>query len=225
MDLSLSLSHTHTHSKDIDDMYIIFTRFHRVMCTEVHVSCILYATESSSSSCSNSLIVVWGLQNWENESNLQVRTGFPRKRCWGGSGSFACPLKNCNPTAFNLCFPQSTSKCTFDHISQQQSKSLCKFPCKILLKNKRKTALYKIKSHWHHFMNSFKHLIVGLWSLQWLSEGDLQKYGYFVPYWCAKWKIFICTRHTAVTQLLKSFLQDLVIQSVWFIYAHTFTNK
>lgn len=31
-----------------------FTRFHRVMCTEVHVSCVLYATESSSSSCSNS---------------------------------------------------------------------------------------------------------------------------------------------------------------------------
>jgi len=183
LSLSLSLSHTHTQQRH---WYVYY--FYQVSQGYVYRgTCQLYFI------CNWIIIIMFkqfdcGLGSSElwNESNLQVRTGFPRKRCWGGSGSFACPLKNCNPTAFNLCFPQSTSKCTFDHISQQQSKSLCKFPCKILLKNKRKTALYKIKSHWHHFMNSFKHLIVGLWSLPWLSEGDLQKYGYFVPYWCAK---------------------------------------
>lgn len=48
-------SHTHTKQRHWWFVYY-FTRFHRVMCTEVHVSCMLYATESLL--CSNWWYVV-----------------------------------------------------------------------------------------------------------------------------------------------------------------------
>ncbi len=119
-----------------------FTRFHRVMCTEVQVSCMLYATESSS--CSNSGDIwsaVFGILKSASVQFTGKKRFLCKRRC-RGSGSYACPLQTV-PEQFLIFVSHNQLQCAHLITSHDNRVNLS---ANVLLKNKRKTALYK-KNH------------------------------------------------------------------------------